>query len=62
MAPMPVLYVHGNHADESYDLLPPQGVICIDDEVYVHNGLPAGGAGRQLPSTTPVPGSLPKPK
>ena len=25
MAPMPVLYVHGNH-DESYDLLPPQGV------------------------------------
>ena len=44
MAPMPVLYVHGNH-DESYDLLPPQGVICIDDEVYVHNGLRVAGLG-----------------
>ena len=46
MAPMPVLYVHGNH-DESYDLRPPQGVICIDDDVYVHNGLRI--AGRRLP-------------
>ena len=44
MAPMPVLYVHGNH-DESYDLRPPQGVICIDDEVYVHNGLRIAGLG-----------------
>ena len=44
MVPVPVLYVHGNH-DESYDLLPPQGVICIDDEVYVHNGLRVAGLG-----------------
>ena len=44
MAPMPVLYVHGNH-DESYDLRPPQGVICIDDDVYVHNGLRIAGLG-----------------
>ena len=44
MAPMPVLYVHGNH-DESYDLRPPQGVICLDDDVYVHNGLRIAGLG-----------------
>ena len=44
MAPMPVLYVHGNH-DESYALRPPQGVICIDDDVYVHNGLRIAGLG-----------------
>ena len=44
MAPMPVLYVHGNH-DESYDLRPPQGVICIDDDVYIHNGLRIAGLG-----------------
>ena len=32
MAPVPLLYVHGNH-DESYDTRPPQGVICIADDV-----------------------------
>lgn len=37
-------YVHGNH-DESYDTRPPQGVICLDDDVYVHNGLRIGRAG-----------------
>ena len=65
MAPMPVLYVHGNH-DESYDLRPPQGVICIDDDVYVHNGLrryPSHSrGGRRCGATAPVPGSLPRPR
>ena len=44
MAPVPLLYVHGNH-DESYDTRPPQGVICLDDDVYVHNGLRIAGLG-----------------
>ena len=44
MAPMPVIYVHGNH-DESYDWEPPGGAICIDDEVYVHNGVRFVGLG-----------------
>ena len=41
---VPLLYVHGNH-DESYDTRPPQGVICLDDDVYVHNGLRIAGLG-----------------
>ena len=32
-APVPVLYVHGNH-DASYDREPPRGAICIDDDLY----------------------------
>ena len=44
MAPVPLLYVHGNH-DESYDTRPPQGVICLDDDVYVHNGRRIAGLG-----------------
>lgn len=48
MAPVPLLYVHGNH-DESYDTRPPQGVICLDDDVYVHQRPAHRRAGRQLP-------------
>lgn len=44
MAPMPVIYVHGNH-DESYDHEPPGGAICIDDEVFVHKGIRFVGLG-----------------
>lgn len=44
MAPVPLLYVHGNH-DEGYDERPPEGAICIDDEVYIHNGLRIAGLG-----------------
>lgn len=44
MAPVPVVYVHGNH-DEDYDQRPPEGVVCLDDEVYVHNGLRIAGLG-----------------
>ena len=32
---LPLLYVHGNH-DEKYDQTPPEGCICIDDKIYVH--------------------------
>lgn len=35
-AKVPILYVHGNH-DACYDETPPDGCICIDDDVYVHD-------------------------
>lgn len=60
-APVPVLYVHGNH-DASYDREPPRGAICIDDDLYWYKGLPHCGPWRQLPLPRPVPGSLPKRK
>ena len=44
MTNVPLLYVLGNH-DELYDTLPPEGCICIDDEVYVHNGVRILGLG-----------------
>ena len=34
----PVLYVHGNH-DDKYERIPPDGCICIDDTIYVHEGV-----------------------
>ena len=40
----PVLYVHGNH-DDVYDTTPPDGCICIDDTVYVHEGVRIVGLG-----------------
>lgn len=47
MAHVPVLYVHGNH-DGGYDRRPPEGALCIDDEVYVHNGLRIAGLGGSM--------------
>lgn len=44
MAPVPVFYVHGNH-DESYDHRPPEGAICIDDDVVEYHGLRIAGLG-----------------
>lgn len=41
---MPVFYVHGNH-DESYDDRPPEGAICLDDEVIEYHGLRIAGLG-----------------
>ena len=35
MVPVPVLYVHGNH-DENYDHHPPEGAICLDDNLFVY--------------------------
>lgn len=43
----PVLYVHGNH-DYCYDETPPDGCICIDDKVYVHNGVRIMGLGGSM--------------
>lgn len=44
MARCPLLYVHGNH-DESYVSSPPEGCVCIDDRVYVQDGIRFLGLG-----------------
>ena len=44
MAPVPFLYVHGNH-DENYDHHPPEGAICLDDDLFVYHGLRIVGLG-----------------
>ena len=40
----PLLYVHGNH-DENYDVKEPEGCICIDDKIYVQDGVRILGLG-----------------
>lgn len=44
---VPVLYVHGNH-DTKYDRRPPEGCICIDDTIYIHNGVRILGLGGSM--------------
>ena len=39
---VPILYVHGNHDSERQE---PGGCICVDDRVYVYNGLRIVGLG-----------------
>ena len=46
-ANVPVLYVHGNH-DTKYDRRPPEGCICIDDTIYVHQGIRIMGLGGSM--------------
>ena len=43
----PILYVHGNH-DEGYETQPPEGCVCIDDTLYVHNGVRILGLGGSM--------------
>ncbi len=43
----PVLYVRGNH-DEIYETMPPEGCICIEDDIYVHNGVRIMGLGGSM--------------
>jgi len=40
----PILYIHGNH-DGRYEKKPPEGCICIEDTVYVHEGVRILGLG-----------------
>lgn len=40
----PVLYVHGNH-DERYDRNPPEGCVCLEDQIYEYKGLRILGLG-----------------
>ena len=44
MSNRPVLYIHGNH-DEGYDRRPPEGCVCVDDQLYVWNGIRILGLG-----------------
>ncbi len=41
---VPVLYVHGNH-DAHYDTDPPDGCICIDDDIFIYKGIRILGLG-----------------
>lgn len=43
----PVLYIHGNH-DECYSKTPPEGCICIDNKIYVHQGIRILGLGGSM--------------
>ena len=43
----PVLYVRGNH-DEIYETMPPEVCICIEDDIYVHNGVRIMGLGGSM--------------
>ena len=43
----PILYVCGNH-DTGYEKKPPEGCICIDDTLYIHNGVRILGLGGSM--------------
>ena len=43
----PVLYVRGNH-DDCYEQTPPEGCICIEDKIYVHQGIRILGLGGSM--------------
>lgn len=47
MANIPLLYVHGNH-DDKYEDIPPDGCVCIEDKIYVHEGVRIMGLGGSL--------------
>ena len=44
---VPLLYVRGNH-DKRYDEKPPEGCICIEDDIYVHEGIRILGLGGSM--------------
>ena len=46
-AKVPILYVHGNH-DAIYNEIPPDGCICIEDDIYVYNGIRILGLGGSM--------------
>ena len=41
----PLVYVRGNH-DNKYAYKPPEGCICVEDDIYVYKGVRIRGAGR----------------
>ena len=44
---VPLLYVHGNH-DEKYASIQPEGCFCIEDDIYVHEGVRILGLGGSM--------------
>ena len=50
---VPLLYVMGNH-DKNFDVKPPEGCTCIEDTIYVYQGiriLGLGGSMQYIPGT-----------
>lgn len=47
MYALPVLYVRGNH-DDKYEEYPPEGCTCIDDDIYVYQGIRILGLGGSM--------------
>lgn len=44
---MPVLYVHGNH-DGKYERIPPEGCTCIEDDIFIYEGIRILGLGGSM--------------
>ncbi len=44
---VPLLYVRGNH-DERYEVTPPEGCICIEDDIFVYEGIRILGLGGSM--------------
>ncbi len=44
---VPLLYVRGNH-DDKYATAPPEGCICIEDDIYVYQGIRILGLGGSM--------------
>ena len=44
MAGCPVVYVRGNH-DDRFAENPPEGCVCVEDQIYVHDGVRILGLG-----------------
>ena len=40
----PILYIHGNH-DAKYEKTPPEGCLCVDDDIYTYRGVRILGLG-----------------
>lgn len=47
MSNLPLLYVHGNH-DEKYKQNPPEGCICIEDDIVEYQGIRILGLGGSM--------------
>lgn len=47
LSSVPVLYVHGNH-DDKYEQMPPEGCICIEDQIYEYKGVRILGLGGSM--------------
>lgn len=44
---VPLLYVRGNH-DDRYEKTPPEGCICIEDDIFVYEGIRILGLGGSM--------------
>lgn len=47
LSSVPVLYVHGNH-DGKYETKPPEGCTCIEDQIFVYQGVRILGLGGSM--------------